>query len=237
MAVLYLVPTPLAPETHLLVLPAAVPQTVKDIKLFFVENLRTARRFLSSLKVDIVIDDCEFVVLDKRSEAKDILPYIKRMNEQALSAAVLSEAGCPGIADPGALAVSLAHQQQLQVMPLTGPSSVMLALMGSGFSGQSFAFHGYLPIDNKARKAAIKKLEKEVQQSGQTQLFIETPYRNGVMFKSLLAACLPDTLLCLAVNLTAPDEQLHTRTIRQWQQKPEPDMHKKPAIFLLGHSA
>ena len=230
---LYLIPVPLADQTAEQVLPAQISAAVANLDVFFVENLRTARRFISGLKLGKVIDDLTFFELNKDTPEAQTLAQLTAIYQNGQSAGVLSEAGCPGIADPGAVAVKIAHQLGLEVVPLVGPSSILLALMASGMSGQSFVFHGYLPIDRQQRATALRKLEKEVAARQQTQIFIETPYRNQQLFEDLLQTCAPNTRLCVACNLTAPDGFVKTMAVRAWQNL-QINLHKKPTIFLIG---
>lgn len=228
---LFLIPTVLAPGTSGQVLAPQVRETIGRLDYFFTENVRTARRFISELKTGRAIDDITFYELHKDTPERETAAHLQRLSE-GLDAGVLSEAGCPGVADPGAVAVRLAHRLGIRVAPLVGPSSILLALMGSGFSGQSFAFHGYLPIDRGERARAVRQLEKEALQKDQTQIFMETPYRNNQLLEELLRTCGPQTPLCIASQLTAPDQIIRTLTVREWQQQP-PDLHKKPTVFLL----
>ena len=228
---LFLIPTVIAPDTASQVLTPQILDTANTLTYFLAENIRTARRFLSSLKIAQPIDTLDFQLLDKRTNAEE-LPQLLRPIFQGHDMGILSEAGCPGVADPGAKAVAYAHQHDVQVVPLVGPSSILLALMASGFSGQSFAFHGYLPIDKAERKQAIKKLEKEAIQRQQTQVFMETPYRNQSLLSDILACCQKSARLCIAKNITAPDETILTKTIQQWEKTPI-DLHKVPTVFLL----
>jgi len=229
---LFLIPTVLAPGTAAEVLAPQVRDTIGRLDYFFAENLRTARRFISELKTGRAIDTLTFFELHKDTPERETAEQLQRLREAGHDAGVLSEAGCPGVADPGAVAVRLAHRLGLRVAPLVGPSSILLALMGSGFSGQSFAFHGYLPIDKAERAKAVRHLEKEAQQRDQTQIFMETPYRNNALLEELLRTCGPNTPLCIASQLTAPDQFIRTLTVREWQRQP-PDLHKKPTVFLL----
>jgi 16S rRNA (cytidine1402-2'-O)-methyltransferase len=231
---LFLIPTVLAPDTAQHVLSPQIRETVAQVDYFFVENIRTARRFISELKVGKAIESLHFVELTKDTPLSDMDANLQVVL-QGQDAGVLSEAGCPGIADPGAEVVKLAHRKGIQVVPLVGPSSILLALMASGFSGQSFVFHGYLPIDKAERAKAVKQLEKEAQQKNQTQIFMETPFRNNQMLEELLKTCMPDTLLCIASQITAPDQLIVTKRIQDWKKTP-PDLHKKPTIFLLYKS-
>lgn len=230
---IYLIPTLLAPNTEAQVIPPYNLELIQNLDWFFVENIRSARRFISALKLGIDISSLEFSPLDKRSQREEINPQIEKILA-GKSAGVLSEAGCPGIADPGALLVTLAQERGIEVVPLIGASSILLALMASGMSGQSFVFHGYLPIDKGQRAQHIKQLEKEVQKTGQTQIFMETPYRNEQLLKDILQHSQADTSLCIAANITAPDALIQTKRIAEWRKTPT-DLHKKPCIFVLGN--
>ena len=231
---LYLIPCPIAENTAENTLPQEVRQSILLCKHFLVENVRTARRFISELKLGIKIEDLEFHELTKESklpEVKKILSQLKA--NQCKHLGILSEAGCPGVADPGALAVQLAHQMNIEVEPLVGPSSILLALMGSGFSGQSFVFHGYLPIEKGQRVRKIEQLEKEVFKSGQTQIFMETPFRNNGLFEDIIENCHPETLLSIAMEVKSEDGFCKTLSVQEWK-KQIPQLHKRPSIFLLG---
>ena len=229
---LFLIPTVIAPDTTERVLSPQVVAELTRINYFLTENLRTARRFVSSLKLGRPIDQLSFQVLDKRTPDSEIETLAKPLH-QGRDVGVLSEAGCPGVADPGARAVAYAHQNRIQVIPLVGPSSFLLALMASGFNGQSFAFHGYLPIDKEKRRKTLYQLEKSARQWHQTQIFMETPYRNNALLRDVLDHCQPTTLLCVAKNVTGTDELILTQSIRQWRQQ-VPDLHKVPTVFLLA---
>lgn len=232
MPTLYLIPTPLADDTADFVLPPTIREVIEKTDVYFVENVRTARRFISGLKTNRVIDETTFFDLDKDTPPADTRRQIQELMERKRNAGVLSEAGCPGVADPGAVVVGMAHTLGWRVEPLVGPSSIVLALMASGMSGQSFVFHGYLPIEKQDRVRAIRFLEKEAQERLQTQIFMETPYRNDALFADVVANCHPNTRLCIACNLTAPDAFVRTLTIRDWK-KQVPDLRKKPTVFLL----
>ena len=232
MPTLFLIPTVLAPETAFSVLSPQVRDVISRTDIFFAENLRTTRRFISELKTGRKIEDLTFFELHKDTPVADTRRQIAELKQSGRDAGVISEAGCPGIADPGAVAARLAHEAGMQVAPLSGPSSILLTLMGSGFNGQSFAFSGYLPIDRNERATAIRQLEKKAL-SGQTQVFMETPYRNNALLEDLVNVCQPTTLLCVGSQLTAPDEFVSTRRIAQWRDS-RPDLHKKPTIFALG---
>lgn len=232
MPTLYLIPTPLAEGTSPVVLPPTVTEVIKATDAYFAENVRSARRFIVELKTGRVIDETTFHLLDKDTPPADTRRQIQELMEQRRNAGVLSEAGCPGVADPGAVVVGMAHKLGWKVVPLVGPSSILLALMASGLSGQSFVFHGYLPIDRHDRGRALRFLEKEAQQRTQTQIFMETPYRNNALLSDVLSSCHPETRLCIACNLTAPDAFIQTKTLREWKAT-LPDLHKKPTVFLL----
>ena len=227
---LYLIPTVLAPGTAAQVLSPQIREVIARTDHFFAENLRTARRFVSELKTGKRIEELDFYEMDKDTPESETAPQLEILL-RGHDAGVLSEAGCPGIADPGSVAVRWAHRHGVAVVPLVGPSSILLALMASGMNGQSFTFHGYLPIDKDSRIKELKRLEKEAQKH-QTQIFMETPYRNNALLADILQNCQPQTLLCIATQITAPDEMIATRTVQQWRGS-KPDLHKKPTIFLL----
>jgi 16S rRNA (cytidine1402-2'-O)-methyltransferase len=233
-ATLYLLPTPLSEDTAPQVLPPQVLAAVASLPYFLVENARTARRFVKSVAPGRVIEELRFTVIDKDSSDADVRQALEPLVKQGLDAGILSEAGCPGIADPGAALVREAHRLGLRVVPLVGPSSLLLALMASGMNGQQFAFHGYLPIEKVPRVAAIKTLEREALQRQQTQLFIETPYRNGALFTDLLAHLQPGTRLCVAADVTGTGELIRTLRVADWRKLPAPELHKIPTVFLLG---
>lgn len=230
---LYLIPTVLAPDTQLQVLPPHIFEAVKNIDAYFVEELRTARRCIGSLRTGRVIDELEFSILDKKSNEIFTEAQLLLWKNADKNVGVLSEAGCPGVADPGALAVKIAHKLGIEVVPLVGPSSILLALMSSGFSGQSFAFHGYLPIDRPDRIKAIAKLVRLANTEGQTQIFMETPFRNNHLLGDVLAIENLEMKLCVATDITDKTQFIKTKTINEWR-KEVPDLHKKPTIFLLS---
>ncbi|AQG78252.1 SAM-dependent methyltransferase [Spirosoma montaniterrae] len=232
MPTLYLIPTLLADDTADQVLPPHIRGIIEQTDTYFAENIRSARRFITGLKTGRIIDDTTFFELSKDTPPTDTRRQIQELMEHKRNAGVLSEAGCPGVADPGAVVVGMAHALGWRVEPLVGPSSILLALMASGMSGQSFVFHGYLPIEKQDRARAIRFLEKEAQQRSQTQIFMETPYRNDALLADVLANCGGNTRLCVACNLTAPDAFVRTLTIREWKTQ-IPDLRKKPTVFLL----
>ena len=230
---LYLIPIPLAEETVEQVLPIQIQEVVAEVDTFFVENIRTARRFISSLKLGKVIDDLTFYELSKDTPEAETLKQLKTAVTHRKNIGVMSEAGCPGIADPGAVAVKIAHQLGIEVVPLVGPSSILLALMASGMNGQSFVFHGYLPIEKEERNKALQQLSKEAKTKQQTQIFIETPYRNNVLFEAILEVCPPDLILCVACDITAKTQFIKSLSIQKWKSSPKPELHKRPTVFLL----
>ena len=232
MAKLYMIPTTLGDTTIERVLPPDLAQLISSLPVFIVENIRTARRFLKKVNPAIVIDDLIFFELNQHTEKKEITRFLEP-NQKGLDIGIISEAGCPGIADPGAEVVRIAHTKNIQVVPLVGPSSILLALMASGMSGQNFAFNGYLPIKNPEKSQQIKLLEKRMQSEGQTQIFIEAPYRNTQLLDSLLQHCESETMLCIAVDITLDTEFIRAKPISFWKTN-IPDIQKRPAIFMIG---
>ncbi len=231
MSTLYLIPCSLGETSFDRILPAHNTQIVSAIKHFIVEDLRSARRFLKRTNPQIVIDDLTFYVLNQHTTPAEISTFIKPM-QQGFDMGVISEAGCPAIADPGADVVAIAQSLQYKVVPLVGPSSILLALMASGFNGQSFAFVGYLPVQPADRVKALKKLENRVYAEHQSQLFIETPYRNMKMVDDILAHCQPNTKLCIAADITLETEYIVTKTVKAWKGT-LPDLSKRPTLFIL----
>jgi 16S rRNA (cytidine1402-2'-O)-methyltransferase len=201
---------------------------------FIVENTRTARRFLSKAGVARPIDELEFRELNEHTAAGREVEELIAPLLAGRSAGVISEAGVPGVADPGALAVEACHRHGIRVVPLTGPSSIVLAMMASGLNGQSFAFNGYLPVKPPERAQAIRRLERRARSEGQSQMFIEAPYRNAKLMEQLLQVLAPATRLTLAMDLTAPGEFIATRTVEEWRRSRLPEMQKRPAIFIVG---
>lgn len=231
-AALYLLPVTLGDTEISKVLPAYNKEIILGLKHFIVEDVRSARRFLKKVDSSIVIDELTFYPMGKHASHDVFASYLKPL-EQGIPMGVLSEAGCPAVADPGSDVVAIAQHKGLRVVPLVGPSSMILAVMASGFNGQSFAFNGYLPINPGERIQKIKSLEQKVYQENQTQLFIETPYRNGKMFEDLLRTCKSSTRLCIAAGITCAEEYIHTKTIKEWKSVTLPDLSKIPAIFLI----
>lgn len=228
---LYLIPTVLAEGSEDAVLPPVIKSTIQSLTHFLCENERTARRFVARLRVHPTVETLHLERLDKDT-SPGALPELFRPLFDGHDMGLLSESGCPGIADPGALAVAFAHGHEIRVIPLTGPSSLLLALMASGLNGQQFAFHGYLPVDAQKFALAVQRLERESHEKNQTQLFIETPYRNNKMLGNLLKRLRGDTRLCIAANLTGPGEFIHCKTVQQWNSA-VPTLDKVPATFLF----
>jgi len=227
-SIVYLVPSVLDDEA-VQTIPSYIIDAVKDCQVFFVENERTARRFLKRIWREIVIDDYEWFTVSDTSKVSDTF---KQKLKEEKKIGIMSEAGCPGVADPGQDLISIAHEMNVEVKPLVGPSSILLALMASGMNGQRFQFVGYLPINEHERIQAIKELEAESRKKNCTQIFIETPYRNNQLVDSILNACKPDTKLCVAIDLTSEKESVHTMKVTDWR-KAKPNTHKHPAIFLM----
>lgn len=229
---LYLIPVTLGATPLEQVLPAYNRSVILGIRHFIVEEVRSARRFLKQVDRNVDIDALEFYPMGKHADAARFARYLDPLR-QGHPMGVISEAGCPAVADPGADVVAIAQREGLRVVPLVGPSSILLAVMASGFNGQSFAFHGYLPIDPAARARRLKQLEALTVSENQTQLFIETPFRNTKMVADILRTCRPQTRLCIAAGLTTPEEYVRTLTVKQWQGTKIPELSKVPAIFAL----
>ena len=231
-ATVYLIPS-LLHEEGLRSIPSYITGIVKQCQVLFVENERTSRRYLKILAKEIVIDNYEWFTMAVDDETAKA--FRKKINE-GKTIGVISEAGCPGIADPGQQLVAIAQEMNIEVKPLVGPNSILLALMASGMNGQQFKFNGYLPIQNPERNKAIKELESESAKKNCTQIFIETPYRNNQLLDALLSICQPSTKICLAADITSDKEFIKTRSVAEWK-KNKPDIHKRPAIFLLFASS
>ncbi len=230
-ASLYLIPVPLADVPLEQCLPSGNKDIILSLKYFIVENIRSARRFLKLVDKSIDIDSLHFVELNKHTTAEEMTTYLNPMKE-GHSIGIISEAGCPAIADPGSDVVAIAQRKGYQVCPLVGPSSILLALMSSGFNGQSFTFNGYLPIKDDERAKTLKNLEQKSLR-GETQIFIETPYRNDKMLAELYRHCKGSSKLCIASNITAPNAMIQTKTLQEWA-KQKINLGKVPTIFLLG---
>jgi 16S rRNA (cytidine1402-2'-O)-methyltransferase len=228
---LFLIPSAISPNTADAIVPPKVKNTLMGIQYFLAEDIRTARRYLGSLKIYEKIDALTFEVLNKDTREVDMAALFKPVFS-GNNLGVLSESGCPGIADPGAMAVRFAHQNAIRVIPVVGPSAIFLALMASGLNGQHFAFHGYLPIQRKDAGKAIRDLEKESKSRNQTQIFIETPYRNNQFFDNLVQQLMPETLLCVAIDITGENEFIRTDLVRNWRAQTI-ELPKNPAVFLF----
>ena len=228
---LYLLPVTLGDTAIDKVLPQYNREIIGGIRHFIVEDLRSARRFLRAVDPQFDIDGSQFFELNKHTSPQDISGYLRPLCD-GKSMGVISEAGCPAVADPGADVVAIAQRKGLKVVPLVGPSSIILSVMASGFNGQSFAFNGYLPIKPEERAKKLRQLEQRIYSEEQTQLFIETPYRNGKMIEDIIKNCRPTTKLCIAANLTCDDEYVRTKTVKEWKGH-VPDLSKIPCIFLL----
>ena len=229
---LYLLPCTLGDTPAEQVLPQHVIDIARRLKHFVVEQPKTTRQFLSALKPEHPIQSLHFATLNEHTESRELEGLLAPLLAGE-DVGIVSEAGCPGIADPGADLVNLAHRRGIRVVPLVGPSSILLALMASGLNGQCFAFHGYLPIAEADRNKTIAALEAESAKRKQTQMFIETPYRNEKLFAALLTRCRPQTLLCVACDITLPGELIQTRSVEQWKSQPAPQLNKRPSLFLL----
>lgn len=225
-----MVPVTLGSSDHSLTIPRGTREITVSLRLFAVEEVRSARRYLRSVDKDFPVDETLFFPVGKHSDPAGLGDFFARVAGGA-DAGVMSEAGMPGLADPGNIVAAEAHRRGIRVIPLTGPSSVMLSLIASGLNGQSFAFNGYLPVDGPGRQKAIRELEKR-SAGGQTQIFMETPFRNGKMTEDILAVCRPSTRLCIAADITLESEEIRTKTIAVWREA-IPHLDKRPAVFLL----
>lgn len=228
---LYLIPTTLGDTEPLEVMPLSVKKVVEQIDYYIVENEKTARKFIKKISPKKSQPSLQIMSLDKYAKEIETRRYLDVCKE-GINVGLLSEAGVPAVADPGASIVKLAHENNIQVVPLVGPSSILMAMMSSGMNGQNFAFNGYLPIDKDERKKTVKALEKLSKEKNQAQIFIETPYRNEKMFADLKAALSPTTSLCVAADITLPSEFIKTLSVQDWKHQAV-DLHKKPAIFII----
>lgn len=232
---LYLIPNVLNSDT-VETIPAYITEIIANIDVFIVETLKNARRHLVKIGVKNngrTVDQLTFFELDKHAKEQTLTHYLQAALE-GKNIGLLSDAGCPAVADPGSALVAAAHRKGIEVVPLVGPSSILLALMGSGMNGQSFAFVGYLPVESTTRKQRLIELEKRAQREQQTQLFIETPYRNQQILADILAACQPNTRLCIATDISLPTQTIITHSIEQWRKKPPTNLHKRPVVFAIG---
>lgn len=233
---LYLIPVTLGETEYQKVLPEYNKKILRGIKNFIVENRRSAIRFLKLADSSIDIDSLEFLELNEHSDLARISNYLDPLLKKKLPMGIISEAGCPAVADPGAAVVEMAQKKNLKVVPLSGPSSMIMAVMASGLNGQSFAFNGYLPVKPNERAAKIRQLENRAWNEKQTQLFIEAPYRNLKMLESILNSCRNETLVCVAAGLTTEQEFIKTLSVAEWKKSNEPPINKVPAIFLIYRS-
>lgn len=229
---LYLIPVPLGPTPPETSLPASVLATVRPLKYFVVEQAKTARAFLKAVGTDTVLQELQLEELNEHTKA-DALDHLLTPLRAGHNVGLLSEAGCPAVADPGADLVALAQNEGIRVVPLIGPSSLLLALMASGLNGQRFAFQGYLPAKEVERNKALKDLEAESRKRQQTQLFIETPYRNRALFDAILQNCQPTTRVTIATDLSLPSESVRTRSVQAWKKETPPEIERRPTVFLL----
>lgn len=229
---LYFIPVTLGDDNLARALPPDVISVAQKLEIFVVENEKTARRFLGLMKTQKPVRELTLNTLNEHTDDKAV-PALLAPLLAGKDVGLMSEAGCPGIADPGAKLAALAHQKGIRVRPLVGPSSILLSLMASGFNGQRFTFLGYLPADKTARIQRLKEIEKLSQKSNETQIFIETPYRNQHLLDDMLASCQPETRLCIACNISMDDEYIVTKRVKDWKQSSLPDLHKKPTVFLL----
>jgi 16S rRNA (cytidine1402-2'-O)-methyltransferase len=228
---LYLIPTTLGESSLERIMPVFNSQIVNDLQYFIVEDIRTARRFLKKVNREIDIDKLTFYILNQHTSPQEISSFLKPLFD-GHHIGIISEAGCPAIADPGADVVAIAQQNNFNVIPLVGPSSILLSLMASGFNGQSFAFVGYLPIQPTDRSKMLRKLESRAISEDQSQIFIETPYRNMKLLEEIVQTCQPSTHLCIAVDITLDTEFIKTKTMKEWKTQ-LPDLNKRPCIFLI----
>ena len=233
--VLYMIPCPISDSTGVYdVVPEANRRIMDALDYFIVENVRSARRFLSKARVSRRIEELEFVELNEHTVAGAAIQAMIKPIEEGRSAGVISEAGVPGVADPGALVVEACHRRGIRVVPLVGPSSILLAMMASGLNGQSFAFVGYLPVKPPERAKAIRSLERRAHSEQQSQIFIEAPYRNVKLAEQILEVCAAESRLTIACDITSPDEIILTKTIAEWRKRGLPDIAKRPTIFIIG---
>lgn len=229
---LYLVPTPIAKRKENMVLPDHTVETTKKLNCFIVEKAQTAQSFLQWIDHPTPLHNITFRILNKKTPEHEVVSFLKFLDEQSVG--LMSEAGAPGVADPGSLLVKLAHEKGVPVVPLVGPSSILLSLMASGLNGQQFTFHGYLPLNDSKRIQKIQELERDTIKSGYTHVFMETPHRNTVLFDLLIQKLRPSTKLCIAAGITSVNEFIQTSTIKKWKSVTKPDLEKKPALFLIN---
>ncbi|MBR4850948.1 MAG: SAM-dependent methyltransferase [Tidjanibacter sp.] len=230
---IYMLPCPISEGNPYDVLPEGNRAVMAALDYFIVENVRTARRFLSAAKIGRPIEELEFAECNEHTTAMEIEPLLRPVLE-GRSAGIISEAGLPGVADPGADVVALAQAKGIEIVPLVGPSSLLMALMASGQNGQSFAFNGYLPIKPAERSKALRHFERRAHTEGQSQIFIEAPYRNEKLLGDMLSTLMPTTRVTVAVDITSPTQFIRTLSVAEWRKMPAPEMHKRPTIFIIG---
>lgn len=230
---LYLIPNTLGKTPENNTIPEYVLNIIRRMEVLVVENIQTAVRYLQWVGDTVPEYEIIFLVLNKKTPVHEIASFVQPL-KKGTDVGLISEAGCPAVADPGSELVKMAHAQNIKVVPLVGPSSILLALMASGFNGQQFAFHGYLPIGKAERRKSIQALERESKNSGYTQIFMEAPHRNDAMVKDVLRVCHPETRFCTATNLTLPTESVISKPVADWKRNTPPSINKKPAIFLLS---
>ncbi|MDZ7719980.1 MAG: SAM-dependent methyltransferase [Balneolaceae bacterium] len=229
---LYLLPTPIAKRKENRVLPEHTIQVLHKLDCFIVEKAQTAQSFLQWANHPTPLHEITFRVLNKKTPDQEVVSFLKLLDHQSVG--LMSEAGAPGVADPGSLLIKLAHEKGIQVVPMVGPSSILLALMASGLNGQQFTFHGYLPIDKSKRIKKIEELEKDSLKSGYTHIFMETPHRNSNLFDLLIGKLRPSTKLCIAANITSKEEYISTKNVNKWKSSRKPNLEKKPVLFLIN---
>lgn len=234
MATIYLIPNVLIVDASLNTVTQQVVEIIQTLDVYFVENTKNARRYLKRLGILKPIDELQFFDLNIQTQEEVIRQYAKNISKNNWNVGIISESGCPAIADPGSILVRFAHEFKITIKPLVGPNSILLALMASGMNGQSFAFNGYLPIDKLKRAVELKHFEEKAIQTGQSQVFIETPYRNNSLLRDCLLNLKDKTRLCVALNLTMPNEWVASKSVNDWKNSQEVDLHKKPAIFIIG---
>ena len=234
MATIYLIPNVLIVDASLNTITQQVVEIIQTLDVYFVENTKNARRYLKRLGILKPIDELQFFDLNIQTQEEVIRQYAKNISKNNWNVGIISESGCPAIADPGSILVRFAHEFKITIKPLVGPNSILLALMASGMNGQSFAFNGYLPIDKLKRAVELKHFEEKAIQTGQSQVFIETPYRNNSLLRDCLLNLKDKTRLCVALNLTMPNEWIASKSVNDWKNSQEVDLHKKPAIFIIG---
>lgn len=230
--IFYLIPSPLGESTFSKIFPSYNSEIIQTIDHFIVEDLRTGRRFVKNLGMKKIMDSLQFFTLNENTKGEQIETLLQPLTE-GKNLGLISDAGTPCVADPGSVLVARAQQLGIEIIPLIGPNSILLALMGSGLNGQSFAFNGYLPREQSERERKLRFIESLLKKINQTQIFIETPYRNNHVFKSILAVCDNATRLCLGVNITSENQMIKTMTVKKWKTQ-SIDLHKQPAVFLLG---